>query len=72
VTNTYNANAAEVCDGIINKLYKNLKNMAKFVTDQQNLSTAMYFTHATVLVALIYGLLYEPMFDLLVANFNVR
>jgi hypothetical protein len=32
----------------------------------------MYFTHTTVLVALIYGLLYQPMFALLMANFNVR
>lgn len=40
------------------------------LTDQQTLFTAMYFTHTTV--ALIYGLPYQPMFALLMANFNVR
>jgi len=44
--------------------------MAKFVTDQQNLCTAMCFTHTTA--ALIYGLPYQSMFALLMANFNVR
>jgi len=43
--------------------------MAKFVTGQQNLFAAMYFTHT--IVSLIYGLPYQPMFALLMANFNV-
>jgi hypothetical protein len=55
---------------VINKWYKNLKNVAKFVTDQQNLFTAMYCTHTTA--ALIYGLPYQRMFALLMVNFIVR
>ena len=43
--------------------------MAKFVTGQQNLFAAMYLTHT--IVSLIYGLPYQPMFALLMANFNV-
>lgn len=51
-------------------MIQELKKHEMFVSDQQNLFTAMYFTHTTV--ALIYGLPYQPMFALLMVNFNVR